>query len=1402
MEYGTIKPIEITQEMRSAYLDYAMSTIVARALPDVRDGLKPVQRRIIYVMDQLGLQHTAPYKKSARIVGDTLGRYHPHGDVAVYEAMVRLAQDFSMRYPLVDGQGNFGCFTADTKVKLLDGTDRTFAELAEMFGADKAFYVYSIDDSGNVVVAEGRNARVTRRNAEIMELELDNGETIRCTPDHRFMLRDGSYKQAQDLAQDDSLMPAPPAGAAHASLCDHRIVAKQICQERGDVYDITVEPHHNFLLSSGVFVHNSVDGDPPAAQRYTEARLAAIAEELLHDIEKQTVDFTPNFDGTLEEPLVLPAGLPNLLLNGAAGIAVGMATNIPPHNLAELCAALSLLIENPEVGVEELMAVMPGPDFPTGGIILGQEGIRTAYSTGKGHFVVRAKAHIEEATRGRYSIILTELPYQVNKARLLERIADLVKQERLNDISDLRDESDRTGMRVVITLKREAQAEIVLNQLFKFTQMQVTFGVNLLALVDGTQPRVMTLKRMLQHYITHRQEVIIRRTRHDLEKARNRAHILEGLLIALDFIDEVIDTIRRSQTAETAKVNLMRRFKLSEIQAQAILDLQLRRLAALERKKIEEEYQEIKKRIAELEAILANPRRVLDIIQADLAELRTRYGDARRTRITDEEAGEITAADLIPDVEVLVSVTERGFIRRLPLETYRRQSRGTRGQVRTREQDAVVHAVVANTKDDLVLFSDRGKCYQIKAHQLPDAERDPKGLALSNLISVDAQERVTGVVPVRDLESPEFIVLATRSGKVKRTELAEFRQVRSSGVVAMGLDKGDALVGARRAQGNEEIVIVSEAGQAIRFVQGDLRPMGRSAGGVRAIALGAKDRVMAMDLIRVPDDALLTIGGDGYGKRAPLAEYPVQGRGGKGVASTKPGQRLAAARVVGAKDEVTVITSKGVVVRLPAAGISQRGRATRGDRIVELDTGDAVVALGVMGGEEFAPAPPPPPEQPPAPARRKAAEPPEDEAPAPARRQAAAPAPKKNPARRQAAEPPAKRTPARRQAAEEPAPPAKKAPAAAARVKKATLPAAAEPEEPPRAAGRKAATPQQPPPAGPEARQMTLDEAVPPPPAEEERPPLIIRRGGRILGPEDEEQAAKPAAAPARGQGALLIRRLSQDPTLGPPPRRPTEPAEPDPKAAAPGPQGRRKAAPPVEPVPAGRQAAKAASAPPAGKKPAPAAAKKQASTAGKKPTAAPPAGKKPAAGRAPAPTAAGKKPAAAPPARKPSPTATGKKPAPAPAVKRPAAAPPTGKKPAPQREQKPTAGRAPAPTAAGKKPSAAPPTGKKPVPAAGKKPTPQREQKPTAGRAPAPPAAGKKPARKQPPTAAEKKPATRQAGSAATAGKKPAASKRTDVGISPVLSMPVAPRKKRTSDEEEESPRGRQPAAPGKKGR
>ncbi len=1025
MEYGTIKTVEITEEMRGAYLDYAMSVIVARALPDVRDGLKPVQRRIIYVMQQLGLSHTAPYKKSARIVGDTLGRYHPHGDAAVYDAMVRLAQGFSMRYPLVDGQGNFG----------------------------------------------------------------------------------------------------------------------------------------------------SIDGDSPAAQRYTEARLTAIAEEMLQDIGQETVDFTDNFDGTLQEPQVLPSGLPNLLLNGAAGIAVGMATNIPPHNLNELCTAISLLIDNPDASAEDLMRVMPGPDFPTAGIILGQDGIRSAYSTGKGRFVVRARAHLEEATRGRQSVIVTELPYQVNKARLIERIADLVKQDRISDISDLRDESDRSGMRIVITLKREADPEQVLNQLFKHTQMQMTFGVNLLALVDGTQPRVLTLRRMLQHYITHRQEVIIRRTRHDLDRARQRSHVLEGLKIALDHLDEVIATIRGSPDAETAKANLMGRFNLTEVQAQAILDLQLRRLAALERRKIEEEYEQVQQLIAELEDILAHPRRVLELIQGDMRKLREKYGDARRTRIFTEEAGEIAAVDLVPGVEILVMLTAGGYVKRLAMESYRRQRRGGAHPAHTREEDPVSHVLVCSSKDDLLFFSKGGMAYQLKAHQLPDGERDPRGLPLSSLVSIDSSERIAGLAAVPDFEADAYLVMTTRLGKVKRTSLAEFRSVRSSGLAALALEDEDALVGVCLTQGEEDILVATTTGQVIRFPQETVRPMGRSAAGVKAVTLRAKDAVAAVDICPWPQAELMTVSSSGYGKRSPLSEYPVQGRGGKGVIGVRigKGEQLAAARVVQPGEELAIVSVQGRVLRMPVDAVPRLGRATRGDSLVDLGEQDQVHALTVLRDEELLAisvasgpeAAPPAPEEsrspprttPPAapttgekvedtPAetttRRRATrgrgEEPSAGATVPARSSRKKAAPKPAPSRerpRQGEEPSAeaeaaaptrssrkkaapKPAPSRRRPRQSEEPPEAGATTPVSRKKAAPKPAPRQ-RRPPQAQAEET------PPAA--IRQMAFTDVIPPPAeeppppeadaadAEEDYPPLVIKHMGRVI---YSEPAAEGAATSKR----------------------------------------------------------------------------------------------------------------------------------------------------------------------------------------------------------------------------------------------------------------------------------------------
>jgi DNA gyrase subunit A len=801
MEIGIVRPRNITEEMRTAYLDYAMSVIVSRALPDARDGLKPVQARILYGMWDLGIRANQPYKKSARIVGDILGKMHPHGDTAVYDALVRLAQPWNMRYPLIDGQGNYG----------------------------------------------------------------------------------------------------------------------------------------------------SVDGDPPAAMRYTECRLTPIAEEMLQDIDKNTVDFRDNFDGTFREPTVLPARLPNLLLNGAAGIAVGMATNIPPHNLNELCDAIIHLIDNPEATIEDLVKIMPGPDFPTAGLILGTEGIMNAYSTGRGQITLRAKAHIEEAARGAFNIIVTELPYQVNKARLQERMAELAKERKIEGIRDVRDESDRTGMRLVVILKQDAQPKKVLNALYKHTQMQTTFGVNMLALVEnGRQPRLLTLKRLLQEYVDHRREVIRRRTEFDLEKARARAHILEGLKIALDNLDAIIQTIRESRTRESARNNLMRNFSLSEAQSNAILEMQLGRLAALERKKIEDEYQEVIKLIGELEDILANPRKVLHLIKEDLKYLRDKYGDARRTRIIPEANGEVSDEDLIPDVRVLITLTDRGYIKRQVPDVYRTQRRGGRG-VRgapTREQDVVRHILTCNTMDDLLFFTDRGKVYQLKAHEVPDASRTAKGLPLVNLISLEPGEQVTSVLAVPDFNKAEYLIMATVRGKIKRTALREYSQVRSNGLIAIGLEEGDLLGWVAMTHGHEDVLMTTARGQTIRFTQDQVRPMGRPASGVIGINLDDNDRVVGMDLVE-DGRSLLVVTANGFGKRTAVAEYPLKGRATGGVITLKlrPKDEVAVAKVVSNSSLLTFITATGIVMRTSVDGISQLGRNTQGVTILNVQKGDRLAAL-------------------------------------------------------------------------------------------------------------------------------------------------------------------------------------------------------------------------------------------------------------------------------------------------------------------------------------------------------------------------------------------------------------------------------------------------------------------------
>jgi len=802
-----LQPID--KEMRTSYLDYAMSVIVSRALPDVRDGLKPVQRRILYGAYEMGLAPERPYKKCARLVGDVMGRYHPHGDVPVYEALVRMAQDFSFRYPLVDGQGNFG----------------------------------------------------------------------------------------------------------------------------------------------------SLDGDPPGAMRYTEARLSAMAMELLADIDKETVGFAPNFDQSLREPLVLPSRVPSLLMNGAAGIAVGMATNIPPQNLGELADALIALLDDADLSVDALLRIVKGPDFPTGGLILGRDGIREAYTKGRGSITVRAKTSFEELRGGRSAIVVSELPYMVNKAALVERIAELVREKKLNGVSDLRDESDRSGMRIVIELRRDTNPQIVLNQLFKHSQMQTTFGAIMLALVDGV-PRVLTLKQMLGHYLDHRKVVVTRRTEFELRKAKARAHILEGLKIALKSLDEVIKLIKKAKDIPAARKGLETAFKLSEAQANAILEMRLQRLTALEREKLDEEYKELIKAIASYEDVLRHERKVRDIIKGELAEVKQKFGDDRRTRITGKDA-ELEEEDLIPDADVVITLTHNGYIKRLPLDTYRRQSRGTRGVMgmETKEEDYVEMVTVTTNHAFLLFFTTRGKVYRVKAYDVPEAGRTAKGTSLANLLTTTQGERVNAIIPIRSFEDAGHLFLATTRGYVKKTSLMEFINARRAGIVAITLGKGDELVGAHFTDGKQEIILVSRLGQAIRFKEAAVREMGRAARGVIGMRLRKDDAVVGMALSG-EGQYLLTVTERGLGKRTPFGQYRLQSRGGSGVRAvrlTAKSGPVAAVRAVGEDEDVLVITARGIINRLSVKEISTQGRAASGVRLKRLDEGDRVSAIAPIAARDDAP---------------------------------------------------------------------------------------------------------------------------------------------------------------------------------------------------------------------------------------------------------------------------------------------------------------------------------------------------------------------------------------------------------------------------------------------------------------
>jgi DNA gyrase subunit A len=820
---GAVRNVSIEDEMRSAYIDYAMSVIVARALPDVRDGLKPVHRRILFTMHEMGLRSTSAYRKCAGVVGEALAKFHPHGDVALYDALVRLAQDFSLRYPLVDGQGNFG----------------------------------------------------------------------------------------------------------------------------------------------------SIDGDPAAAYRYTEARLSAISDEMLADIEKGTVDFMDNFDGRLQEPTVLPARLPNLLVNGSSGIAVGMATNIPPHNLGEICRAVEKLIDEPESTVDDLCEIVTGPDFPTGGTVFrfsdqrsiaGEkeriDAIRHMYATGRGRVMMRGQVALEEVRPGRMAVVVTELPYQVNKTTLIEKMAELVGAKRLTDVSDIRDESDRDGMRIVVEVKRDGSPHTVMSQLFKHTALESSFSTNMLALVDG-QPQTLGLKRLLEHYIAYRREVIRRRTEFDLNRARERAHILEGLKIALDHLDEVISTIRKSADADAAREALIAKFSLSEAQANAILEMQLRRLAALERKKIEDEYEEVIRLIAELEDLLANPRKILQAIKDELGELRRKYGEERRTRIWDDASRELSAEDLVAAEDVVVTLSQRGYIKRQQIRTFRSQRRGGKGKLAmiTREEDAVSHLVVANTHDNILFFTNRGRVFITKVHALPEASRHAKGLPIINLpgVQVDSGEYVSAIISLPRFEPDHYLVMATRKGKIKKTSLAEYAKIKANGLIAINLVDGDELRWVDLSDGGNDILIATRNGQAARFAEREVRAMGRDTMGVTGLRLKGKDEVIGMQVIREPSQQLLVVTEQGYGKRTIVSDFPVKHRATGGVianALNKETGSVAAVRLVGRDDEeVMLITQEGTMLRTQVASVNSYRRASRGVTVMKPAEGDRIISIAVFVDE-------------------------------------------------------------------------------------------------------------------------------------------------------------------------------------------------------------------------------------------------------------------------------------------------------------------------------------------------------------------------------------------------------------------------------------------------------------------
>jgi DNA gyrase subunit A len=1121
---ANVEKREITKELGESYLDYAMSVIVARALPDVRDGLKPVHRRVLWDMWETGLTYRAKTKKSANVVGETMARYHPHGDSAIYDTLARMAQDFSLRYPLVLGQGNFGCFTKDTEVRLADGRNLNFGELVEEHEQGKKNYTYTLNKLGLISIAEIKSPRRTRVDAEVITVTLDSGVSVRCTPDHRFMLRDGNYKEAKDLTTGESLMPLyerisektdrlqregylliqqPKTGdwvpAHHLAdnfnltrgkyiksagrvrhhvnfdktnnspdniqrlqwgehwrihyenakrqhenpeyqaqmherivrgnknhttnqtgrvkflkICrsaiekfgkldeetyyaakkaidgyagaplwengmekyfendqarvleevrkNHKVIKVESFGESEDVYDLTIENSHNFALAAGIFVHNSVDGDAPAAMRYTEAKMSAIAEELLLDIEKDTVDWVPNYDATRQEPRFFPAKLPNLLLNGTLGIAVGMATSIPPHNLNEVCDAILHLADNADATNEDLLQFVKGPDFPTGGIIYNAKAIKETYITGRGAVTTRAKSEIVENKGGKqFDIVITEIPYQVNKSELIKNIAELAQEKKIEGIRDLRDESDREGMRIVIELKNDVAPQKVLNWLYKHTDLEKNFNLNMIALVNGIEPRLLSIKDILVEYVAHRKEMVKRRTQFDLRKAQEREHILEGLAKALDAIDRVIATIKKSADKDEAKTNLIKQFKLSEIQATAILEMRLQTLAALEHQKIEDELKEKRAIIEDLTAILKSPAKILKIIKDEVSGLKEKYGDERRTQVVARAIESVSDEDLITDEDAIVTVSAGGYIKRLPPDTFKAQKRGGKGLIGSdvADDDFLLHFFSARTHDNVLFFTDRGRVFQTKVHEIPQATRTSKGKAIQNFLELPADENVNAIVNYSSKnERNKFLMMVTKQGNIKKTPLKDFENIRRNGIIAMKLKGGkgaaaDQLKWAKLTGGADEVLLATRQGQSIRFDEKQARPMGRTAAGVRAIKLKKQnDEVAGFDIITKGEDAkLIVVMENGFAKQTPLKEYKQQGRGGSGIKTadiTPKTGPVVSAHVVTEEKEIFALSAKGQMIRTELATVRMTGRSAQGVRIINLNSGDRVAGTIVI----------------------------------------------------------------------------------------------------------------------------------------------------------------------------------------------------------------------------------------------------------------------------------------------------------------------------------------------------------------------------------------------------------------------------------------------------------------------